>query len=414
VSRTDPQRALQSSARASNGAGGRRGLNALVICEIALSLVLLISAGLFITAFQRLQSVDPGFQPENVLSYRISLPEMTYGEAAQQKAFFDEHVADLEALPGVIEVGTTTHEPFGGHTGNFFVAEGAPPRGEDEPNPVILTRIASFGYFKAIGINLLAGRTFTPADVGEDVPPVVVVNQSFAELHWPGEDPIGKRIAFPGDDPNWITVIGMTQDVKHYGLSEEMRPGVYLSADRVPQSSLTVVVRTGVDPLSIAERARELVLERDPEVPIYRAATMIQRLDDSLWSRRAASWTFVIFSGVALLLAVSGIYGVVSYAVNRRTHEIGIRMALGAQRRQVLAEVIRHGSWLLAAGVVLGLGGAAAAAQGLASLLFEVSATDPVVYTVVTVLLAAVALLANLIPARRAASIDPMDALRID
>ena len=275
-----------------------------------------------------------------------------------------------------------------------------------------LTRYATPGYFDAIGITLLAGRTFAAAEAGEDAPPVVLVNQAFAEHHWPGENAVGRRIAFTGDDPTWIEVIGLTQDVKHYGLDQEMRPGVYFLYGRNPTAGMTIVARTAVDPLSIADEARALVRARDADLPIYRVSTMRQRLDESLWSRRSASWSFAIFAGVAMMLAISGIYGVVSYAVGQRTHEIGIRMALGARSRQVLGDVMRHGLLLLGTGVAIGLVATVFATRALTSLLFGVSATDPLVYAIVTLALVAVAVLANLMPARRAASIDPMQALR--
>jgi len=417
VARIDPQRILQSnSLRSSLGSSRRRGLSALVVGEIALALLLLISAGLFMAAFQKLQNVDPGFIADSVLSYRVSLPEATYEDGPKQRAFFESHLAALSALPGVVSVGATTHEPLGGHTGNFYQVEGAEPLPEGSSTPVTLSRNATVGYFDAIGINLLVGRTFTSADAAEDAPAVVVVNQAFAEYHWPGENPVGRRISYSysGDEPMWMEVIGLTQDVKHYGLDEDMRPGVYSPYDRDPSLSMTIVARTAVDPLSIADEARALIREQDADLPIYRVSTMQQRLDESLWGRRAASWSFAIFAAVAMTLAISGIYGVVSYAVGQRTHEIGIRMALGARSSQVLGDVMRHGLLLLGIGVALGLGAAVFAARALSSLLFGVSATDPLVYAVVTLSLVGVAVLANLLPARRAASIDPMRALRDD
>ena len=258
AARIDPQRILQStSGRSSLGGNRRRGLNALVVGEIALALLLLISAGLFMAAFQKLQNVDPGFRPENVLSYRISLPQAAYDDDPKQLAFFESHLEELRALPGVIGVGGATHEPLGSHTGNFFQAESAAPPEEGASTPVTLTRYATPGYFDAIGITLLAGRTFAAADAGEDAPPVVLVNQAFAEHHWPGENAVGRRIAFTGDDPTWIEVIGLTQDVKHYGLDQEMRPGVYFLYGRNPTAGMTIVARTAVDPLSIADEARD-------------------------------------------------------------------------------------------------------------------------------------------------------------
>ena len=414
VARTDPQRVLQGSGRATETRASRWGLNALVVAEIALALVVLVGAGLFMAAFRQLQTVDPGFRVDDVLAYRISLPDVSYAEEPQQKAFFEEHLTALRELPGVIEAGATTAEPLGGHTGYFFEAEGALPRGEDEPTPVTLVRWMTPGYFEAIGIQLLAGRGIEPADGNPEAPAVAIINEEFARHHWGDQSPLGRRIRAGDEEEDWMTVVGLVRDARHYGLDREMRPGVYVPFDRSPSGSLTIVTHTAVDPMSLADEARELVRRADPEVPIYATATMVQRLDDSLWARRAASWTFAIFAGVALLLAVSGVYGVISYAASRRRHEIGIRMALGARRGQVVRHILRHGAALIGAGVVLGLTGSLALAWTLSSLLFEVSPTEPLVYAGVTVLLGGVALLANLVPARRAASVDPMHALRED
>jgi predicted permease len=412
AARSDPQGALRDSGRTTDGRPRRLGLNALVVGEIALALLLLVCAGLLMTTVQRLQEVDPGFQPENVLAYSISLPSATYEEEEQQLAFFEDHLDALRALPGVLAAGAVSAPPLGRHSGYFFHAEGAETRADDEPTPVTLTRWATTDYFDAIGVRLLAGRTFTLADSVEEAAPVVVVNQTFADFHWPGENPVGKRITTNPEEPTWITVVGLTQDVKHYGLDTEMRPGVYLPFERSPQSIMTIVARTGIDPLALVGQARALVRERDPDVPIYGVNTMEQAIADSLWTRRAASWTLTIFAAVALLLAVSGIYGVISYGVGQRTREIGIRMALGARRAQVLRQVVSEGATLVVGGAVVGLAAAYAAARALSGFLFEVSALEPSVYAGVTALLVLVALLANLAPARRAASVDPLDSLR--
>jgi predicted permease len=414
AARTDPQRALQATGRSTPGSRRRWGLNALVVGEIALALLLLVCAGLLVSTVWRLQDVDPGFRTENVLSYRISLPSATYDTEPEQLAFFEQHVAEVRALPGVQEAGAVTHAPLGSHTGYFFTAEGGEPRGEDEPNPVTLTRWATIDYFRAIGVNLLAGRVFTTADAAEEAVPVAIVNQTFADYHWPGADPIGKRITTNPEDPDWITVVGLTQDVKHYGLDTDMRPGVYLPFERSPSANMTIVLRTTVDPLSLTDEARSLVRTRDPDLPIYNVRTMEQAIADSLWARRAGSWTLTVFAGAALLLAVSGIYGVVSFAVGERTHEIGIRMALGARRLQVLRQVVWQGGLLVGCGAAIGLVAAVIAASAVSSLLFGVSATEPAVYVGVTCLLLFIALIANLIPARRAASIEPVEALRRD
>lgn len=416
AARTDPQRALQASGRSSSGSGRRWGLKGLVVSEVALALLLLICAGLLIGTVRELGQVDPGFRPESLLTYRVALPEASYAEDPQQRDFFVEHLAGVAALPGVVDAGAVTSAPLGGHSGYFFAAENAAPRAEEEANPVTLVRWATIDYFDAIGINLLAGRTFTTADFGEEAAEVAVVNETFADYHWPGGDAVGKRFASNADDeePDWVTVVGVAQNVKHYGLDTPMRPGIYLPFERSPMGAMTIVARTAVEPTSLADEARALVRRRDPDLPIFAIATMEQALADSLWTRRAASWALALFAGVAVLLAVSGIYGVVSYAVGQRTHEIGIRMALGAQRATVLRQIVGEGSLLLVAGTVLGVIGAFAAARAVQSMLFGISPTEPVAYVAGTLLLAGVALLANLIPARRAAAIDPVEALRRD
>ncbi|MGD8331001.1 MAG: ABC transporter permease, partial [Acidobacteriota bacterium] len=269
AARTDPQGALRDTGRSTAGSRRRWGLNALVVGEIALALLLLVCAGLLMSTVWRLQEVDPGFRPDNVLAYTMSLPRATYGEDSQRLAFYADQLEAVRALPGVISAGAVTDAPLGGHSGYFFTAEGAEPRGEDDPNPVTLTRWATVGYLETIGVNLLEGRTFTLADTGEDAPAVAVVNQSFADFHWPDVDPIGKRFANDPEDPEWITVIGLAQDVKHYGLDTPMRPGVYLSFEQSPQPTMTIVARTAVEPTSLVEQARGLLHQRDPELPIY-------------------------------------------------------------------------------------------------------------------------------------------------
>ena len=401
-----------SSGRSTETALKRRSLSALVVGEIALALVLLIVTGLSVLDVRELLKVDPGFTAENVLTYRLRLPSERYGDDEQHIAFFAEHLEEIRSLPGVEAAGAATALPLGGHWGQFFKIEGAPPLGPNEQNPVILNRVVSPGYLDAIGVTLLAGRDFTENDGRSEGSLAVIVNETFARRFWPDADPIGKRIRYPGDSNPWMTVVGVTHDTKHYGLDTPMRPGVFQPHPQRAGLGMAIVVRGFVDPLSLVSSVRRLVHARDPALPVDNVTTMSEALDESLWARRAASWLAAIFSAVALIMAVGGIYGVISYGVSQRTHEISIRMALGAQGGQVLRLVMRQGSMLVLLGVVLGLGGAYAAAHAISPVLFGVDPGDLRVYVVVTLILGAVTLLANFLPARRAAGLDPMSGLR--
>lgn len=401
-----------SSGRSSATPMKRLGLSALVVGEVALALVLLIVTGLSVLDLRALQRVDPGFDAANVLAYHLGLPDERYGESAQRMAFFNEHLEQVGALPGVQAAGATSAPPLGDHWGQFFEVEGAPPPGPDEQNPVVLMRVISPGYLQAIGVTLLRGRDFTEAD-GREANGVVIVNETFVRTFWPADvDPIGKRIRYPGEGNPWWTVIGVTRDVKHYGLDTPMRPGVYRPHRQLSIANMSVVIRSSVDPLSLVSSVRRLVRARDPELPVDNVTTMSEELDESLWARRAASWLAAVFAAVALIMAVGGIYGVISYGVGQRTHEISIRMALGAKGGQVLRQVMRQGAVLVCSGMVIGLAGAYATARALSSMLFGVSPSDLRVYAGVTLILGAVTLVANLLPARRAAGLDPMRGLR--
>ncbi len=413
ASNSNVQGVLQaSSGRSTETALKRRGLSALVVGEIALALVLLIVTGLSVLDVRALLNVDPGFTADNVLTYRLSLPSERYGDGEQRVAFIAEHLEEIRALPGVEAAGATSARPLGGHWGNFFEIENAPPAGPDDQTPVILNRVVSPGYLDAIGVTLLSGRDFTESEGRDEGSLAVIVNETFARRFWPDADPIGKRMRYRGDGNPWMTVVGVTHDTKHYGLDTPMRPGVFQPHPQRAREYMDIVVRSSVDPLSLVNSVRRLVQARDPELPVDNVTTMSEALDESLWARRAASWLAAIFSAVALIMAVGGIYGVISYSVSQRTHEISIRMALGAQGGQVLRHVMRQGSMLVSLGVVLGLGGAYAAAHAISPVLFGVDPGDLRVYAVVTLILGAVTLLANFLPARRAAGLDPMSGLR--
>jgi predicted permease len=424
ASHIDVRGALQAAAvRATSSQGRRATLGALVICEIGLALMLSISAALLVQAFRKILQVDPGFRPENVITFRLSLPDATYAKPEQKITYYDNFLRRLQALPGVKAAGATSAPPLGGQWGGVFEAEGgrgAGPRGE---NPVVLRIAATPGYFDAIGMTLLDGRTFTEQDSEPKAPLVVLVNETFAKHFWANGSPVGKRIRHPGGK-DWYQVIGLLRDEKHYGVDQEMKPSVFHpyapTISRVDSNDaralrfMSIIVRCSTDPKMVIGPAREIVRQLDPDIPMYLIQTMTEKLDRSLWSRRVYSWLFGAFATVAILLAAAGVYGMVSYAVTQRTQEIGIRVALGARPGQVLRQVLLGGMTLVSIGAAAGLLGALWATRLLRTLLFGVNYRDPVVYAAVVIGVIGVGLLANLVPARRAASVDPMRALHFE
>jgi predicted permease len=315
-------------------------------------------------------------------------------------------------LPGVEAAGAVTQAPLSGHSGTFFVAEGALPRRPDEPSPVVLRRSVLDGYLRSIGVALRSGRDFTEQDMQADPPAAVIVNETFARNAWGNDEAVGKRIRFNDEKAPWMTVIGVTRDIKHYGLEQQVRPGVYLPYRAAAEGTMMMVLHTALEPTGLVDPARGALREMDPEIAMFDVQTMEHRMRESMWLRRAYSWLFGVFSIIALVLAVGGIYGVVSYTVGQRTREIGIRMALGARRRQILRLVLQHGMRMAGIGTLLGLAGAFFASRWLETLLFGVSARDVFTYIAVAAALSAVAMLANLLPATRAARVEPMTALR--
>jgi predicted permease len=403
-----------SGQRSSLSGGRRRTLSVLVTSEVALATVLLIGAGLTAATFRAVLRVDPGFRPDHVLTFQLSLPQAKYAKPEQVRQFFGDLLERLRGLPGVKAAGATNIAPLGGHSGTFFQVEGARPLAPGEQDPVVLQVFATPGYFDAIGISFLAGRPFTEADGAGPDSTTVIVNETFAKRFWPNADPIGKRIKYRGDKAQWMPVAGVMRDVKHYGLDQEMRPNVYLPHRFFSRGQMTVVMRTGNDPQAMVSAARDTVRGLDPALPMFRITTMKEQLDRSLWSRRVTAWLFGVFAGVAVALTLGGVYGVLSYAVAQRQREIGIRMALGAQPGHVLGHVLRQGMTMVVAGIVAGLGATLALARAAEALLFQVSARDPLTYAAVVAGLVTVAFLANLAPARRAAAVDPMRTLRAE
>ncbi len=402
-----------AGSRLSRSTGQRRSLNSLIIGEVALALVLLSTASLLARTFVKLQQTDPGFRPENVLTYRVTLPESGYPSAQRRYEFFSDHLERVRSLPGITSASAVSAPPLGGHWGTFYEAEDSPRNPPGTPNPVVLNRIVFPDYFETMGIRVMAGRTFNDQDGRNNGRPVVIVNQIIADLYWPGREPLGKRIRQSENAP-WYQVVGVVKDVKHYGVSEPMRPGVYLPFLQYDQSSMAIVARTTVEPYTVLPAARALVERADASLALHEASTMTDRLRESLWLRRLVFRMTSVMAGVALVLALGGIYGVISYTAAQRTSEMGIRLALGAQSADIIRLVLVQAAWLVGAGVGIGLIAALALAPALGTLLFGVSPFDPIAMVVIPLLLTGITLLACYVPARRATKIDPIRTLRAD
>lgn len=413
ASRTRLNEALKDGGRAGGGPSRWRFQRFLVAFEVAMAAVLLISSGLLIKNFVRLQQSDPGFNPNGLLTLEIALPESRYSDGARIAAFYGELRERLGKLPGVESVGMAQHLPLGrtGLSGPFHVEGRDPDHGGVGPESH--WNWADPGYFQTLGIPLLKGRGFTPQDRDGSLP-VVVVDQRLAEKVWPGEDPLGKRIRLFGSDSNpWLAVVGVVGHIQQSGLDASALGQLYLPHAQEPAvSRMYVALRTSSDPAALVPMVRREVLAVDPDQPVDDVLVMTDRISESLSSRRFAMFLLSLFAAIALVLAAVGIYGVMAYSVTQRNREIGVRVALGAQPSDVRRLVIGQGMLLAAIGLAVGLPLAFAATRLLESLLYQVSARDPLVFGVVPVLLASVALLANYLPARRATGVDPIIALR--
>jgi putative ABC transport system permease protein len=406
---------LQEGPR-SSVAGFRSGSvrNLLVVAQVGLAVVVLIGSGLLLRTFERLLNVDPGFDVHNVLTARLSLLDAKYSAAGQQEVFYRQLLGRVKELPDVRAVGLTDVLPLSRES-NFktrFVVQGQTLR-PGETYPVAELRIVYPGYFKALRIPLIQGRLFTNADFARSSVPPVIVNRRLAEHFFNDEDPIGNRInAGPeGSSPSWVRVVGVIGDIKEFGLASRPEYAMYFCGSN---SEMQLVVKTASSPLSLARPVRNVVAKLDKAVPVSDVMTMQQRLSASLVRRRFSMVLLSVFALLALALAAVGISGVISYSVVRRTHEIGIRMALGAQKSDILRMVAGQGLKLALIGVAVGIAGALAVTPFLASLLYGVKPTDPLTFVAVSLILIAVALLACYIPARRAAKVDPMVALRYE
>lgn len=391
---------------------GRRALSALVVAETALALMLLVGAGLLIKSFIRLQQVDPGFNPRDVLTAVVTLPLANYPERNQIAPFYDQLLERVRALPGVQSAAAISTLPLSGSNADAgFVIEGRPAPQPDQ-QPVAWVNLVSHDYFRAIGMRLVAGREFNERD-NENSPKVVIISEATAQRYFPNENPIGKRIG-NGRPDGWREIVGVSADVKHFGLNQDARASMFFSHRQQPSRGMFIVARTAVAPLSLSSALRGAVAAMDKNLAVSNISPMEEITAQSIGQERFTLLLLGVFSALALLLAVAGIYGVMSYAVAQRTHEIGVRMALGAQTRDVLKVVITQGMALVLAGVGIGLASAFALTRFIRGLLFGVDATDPMTFVGVAALLALVALVACYIPARRATKVDPMIALRTE
>jgi len=430
ASNPDLNETLKEGGRSSSGSGRGRLRSLLVVAEIALSLVLLVGAGLMMRSFISLHNVNAGINPEGVLTFNISLPGDKYRKVENRIAFFSQLLDRVGSLPGVQAAGSNSGLPLAGNNwGRSLTVEGFPVLSVGQA-PMINHCVISPGYFKAMGIPILRGRDFDERDTTQDAPQlavrgdvlnlgstgVTIIDERLAREYWPDEDPIGKRIRFgpPEDNEPWHTIVGVVGEVKHERLDASTRKTVYLPFAQMPIGRSSLAIKTSGRPESLIAAVRAQIKELDRDLPMTRVMPMTEVVARSVWQPRLYTALFGVFAAVALILATVGIYGVMSYAVTQRTREIGLRMALGAERKDVLKLVVGQGVVLAGFGVGTGLVAAVGLTRLMSSLLFGVTATDPITFAAVSVVLTGVALGACFVPARRAAKVDPMVALRYE
>ncbi len=402
--------------RASSSQTHRRIRGALIVGEIALSIILLVVASLLTRSMLRLQAVDPGFRSTGVVTVKIALPGATYPRAAQRVAYFDEMLRRIREVPGVISAGAVSILPVSAeNVSSSAIKEGSSPSGGGWPEANV--RDVTPAYFTTLGISLLQGRAFSEADGGDSIAPkVAIVNRAMANRLWPGENPIGKRFSIftPPDRPNYREVVGVVADVRQARLDAQPAIEAYEPFRRTASGSMAVVVQTTRDASSLIQSIRAIAAALDKTVPVYDARTMDEQIARSLASRRFNAMLLTAFSILALVLASVGLYGVVSYSVGQRTTEIGVRIALGAEPAGVRRLVVREGLHLAAWGVAIGSLAAFGATRTVRGMLFGVSAADPAAFISAVGVLTAVTLLASYLPARRASRVDPLTALRAE
>jgi putative ABC transport system permease protein len=414
--RPDVQSELKESGRAMSASAGQGRLRgALAIAEVSLALILLVGAGLMMKSLYRLLSVDPGFQPQRVLTMNMSLRTAQYAKDPARINFWQQVLAGVRSLPGVEAAALGTVIPLtGNHSRNDITLEGmALPKPGSFPHPD--AHSVSPGYARTLGVPLQRGREFTEADT-ETAPQVAMINTTLAQRFFAHEDPIGKRFMFghPSTEraPKWITIVGVAGDTKLYGLANPARLEVYIPFRQDPSSGMTLIVKSGIEPAALASSIRYAVASIDKDQPVSDIATMQQLVNDSVSTRRITLIMLGVFGALALLLGAIGIYGVLAYSVAQRTHEIGIRMALGARRGDVMRMILAQGAKIAGAGVLIGVIASFGLTRLMTNLLFSVSPADPATFTSVAIVLVLVALLASYIPARRTLRVDPMIALR--
>ena len=410
IMRADLNSALRDEGRGTAGSRSRgRMRSLLVVGQVALSLLLLIGAGLLLHSFERLLRVDPGFAANNVLTMNVSLPTEKYAKPEQQTAFFDEVLRRVSALPGVQDAAVSAALPLTPKRLTPVLPEGQPevPLAQ---RPFIDIEAISPGWFRTMRVPLVAGRGFTDADDGKS-PKVLVVNEAFAKRFWPGQNPIGKHVVV-GRGPAPSEVVGVAADVRNKGLAAETMAQLYLRFKQLPWGDMNLLVRTGVAPLSIAGAVRAQIAAVDPDQPVTAVQTVDDLVDGSRAQPRFLMMLLAVFSVTALGLAAIGLYAVLAWSVAQRRQEIGIRLALGAEKREVLWIVVRQGLALVVAGIAIGLAAGVFLTKLMSSALYKTSARDLTTFAIAPVLFLGIALLASYLPARRATKVDPLEAMR--
>jgi putative ABC transport system permease protein len=413
ASKVDLNEALKEGGRNASGAARHRTLHSLVVAEVALSLILLIGAGLMMRSFMRLQHTDSGFNPENLLTLRLNLPVVKY-DFPQRRAFYQQLLDRIRATPGVEAAGAALNLPLRDAPSEISLTVEGYPELTPGQAPMVNENVITPDYFRTIGIPLLIGRDFNDADTGDSMI-VTIIDERLAREYWPNESPIGKRITLgpPEDKEPWYTIVGVVGAVKDESLNLTRRKTVYVPHAQYSTDDMSLAIRAR-NPENLAPAVQRQVKAMNPDLPIIKMLTMTEVVSQSVWQPRLYAILFGVFAAVALALASVGLYGVMAYSVSERSREIGVRIALGAERRDVLKLVVAQGMTLTLIGIGIGLAAALALTRLMRGLLYEVSVTDPLTFAGLAALLSVVTILACYLPARRATKVDPMVALKCE